>query len=136
METEVQGEKERGGRECEDEDEDDAPLGHDNRNIPPYIQLSSRICSRYLHVRELQSLLQRTTEHRSRRWRHVFLHESHLSLSLSLSVPVGQGRARFLRRSDMLPPRAQPWFSAAIAGMMIAGVVVLVSVLMFVGHET
>jgi hypothetical protein len=36
----------------------------------------------------------------------------------------------------MLPPRAQPWFSAAIAGMMIAGVVVLVSVLMFVGHET
>jgi hypothetical protein len=50
---------------------------------------------------------------------------------------VGRRRARFLRRSDMLPPRAQPWFASTIAGMMIAGVVMLVlSVLVFVGHET
>ena len=51
--------------------EKNAPLGDDDRNITPDIQFPIRVRRRYLHIRILQTLLQRAPKHRARRVRRL-----------------------------------------------------------------
>jgi len=102
------------------EDKDDAPLGHDDGNVPPNIQLSAHVRSRYLHIRIPQALHQRTTKHRAGWRRHIYL-GGPVPLRLRLRV-AGMRRRRtgFLSRSsDMLPPRAEPRSGIAVVVVMM-----------------
>ena len=103
------------GRKDENENED-VPLGHDDRNVTPNVQLSTRIGGRHLHVRKLQALLQRTTKHDPGRRGHIV--ESLVSLRERRSRR--RRLTRLLLRRMFLPPREQPWFAAVAVVVMIA----------------
>ena len=73
----------------------DAPLGHNNRNVTPHIQLSCCVRRRYMHTCIPQAVLQRTSKHCAGRW-------------------LRRMRAGLLRGRDVFPPRAQAGFAVAV----------------------
>ena len=112
-----------GNKEGRKDENEDVPLGHDDRNVTPNVQLSARISGRNLHVRKLQALLQRTTKHDPGRRGHI------VESLVSLRERSSRRLAGLLLRRVFLPPREQPWFAAAAAAAIAVVVVVVIAVL-------
>ena len=93
-----------------------APLGDDDRNITPDIQLPIRVRRRYLHIRILQTLLQRAPKYRAC-GRRPRLHMRMRRVGMRIGGRLGERMWRVLRRGahflrcrELLPPRAQSSF--------------------------
>ncbi len=119
--TERRGEKTKGerGDQGEEREKVDIPFSYNDRNVTPYIQPSTCVRRRYLYTRISQALLQRTSKHCARGRRHILLSQRlRPGCRAGVEVLRRHRRARFLRRSDVLPPCTQAGFTVALIAVL------------------